>query len=137
MKLKVWKWRHDWDDDSSTSLYGSEAAAKLAVHQYVHEQWDKGVMEDEKFTRDPDTDIEKYFECHGDHEWYSITSEMTEFSDLPNVDDEVVLTSNECAVVVAALSYSKYGEISKEMEVPMELKDIMECVDSAYNKLKD
>ncbi len=138
MKIKVWKWQHNWTEDSGTYLYASEAAAKLAIHQYVHEQWNEGLMDDEEFTGNTDADIQKYFERHDEQEWYSLTSETVEFLNVPNVPDaEIVLSSNECAVIVAALSYSGYGEISREMEVPMELEDIRECVDSAYDKLKD
>jgi hypothetical protein len=135
MKLKIWKWYHNWGDDSSTALYPTEAAASEAIYNYVRDNWNEGVMDDEELSGEAGPDIEKYFEWH-DEEWYSLEAQDVEFNNLPAIQDEdVILTSDECAVVVAALDAVDFEEIAEDMNIPPQLA--ADLITSAYNKIKD
>ena len=135
MKLKVWKWYHNWGDDTNTRLFPSEVAAKQAIHHYVQEQWDVEDMDYGPPTGDVDTDILKYFGYHEDEEWYSLDAQTVEFPDLPGAADEVILSSEECAAIVHALDNTAYGNIAEALGV--ETDAAIKIVDSAYRKLKD
>jgi len=137
MKLLVWILKHDWEDDSSLSVHGSEQAAKNDIRQYVEENWDNDLMDGNNFpVDDPDFAVQLYFEATEDYEWYSITNSLVDFPDLPEVpNQDVVLTSDECAIAVKAIGQITYKEAAEELGITAQ--EAVQIVDSAYNKLKD
>jgi len=140
MKLKVWKWYHNWGDDSGTMLYPSEAAAIQAIHSYVHDQWNDGLMdEDIEFSGDASVDIEMYFDWHSDDEWYSLESQIVEFPDIPEVpDQDVVLDSDECAAIIALIDYCAPETLNGVLsETGKTKKEANLLLNGVYQKLKD
>ena len=135
MKLRVWKWYHNWGDDSSTHLYASEAAAWQAIHSYVQDQWNEEPMDDEKYTGNREADVQKYFEWHDDCEWYSLDFQEVEFPNAALAEDEVILSANECAVVVAALEAVNTREVAGLADITPD--KAARYLDAAYQKLKD
>ncbi len=137
MKLRVWKWYHGWGDDHSISLWPTEVTALVAIHEYVRDAWNEGdYMDDVEFTGDWEVDTQKYFECHNETEWYSLDPEVVEFPDnVALADNEIELSSDECAVVVHILGEASYAFVAEKMGLRME--EVAEHLDSAYRKLKD
>jgi len=138
MKLRVWKWYHNWGDDTSTNLYSSEAAAIQAIHHYVQQQWEEGVMDDEEFSGIDQQDIQKYFEWHEDQEWYSLDNQMVEFPEIPAVQDEdVILSSEECEAILC-LGADPNASEQLRYDLGLDHKDQAEAIlDSIHQKLKD
>jgi len=135
MKLRVWKWHHDWEDDSDTSLYPSEAAAIQAVQIYVRNSWD---VEGEGCPDDDAEAVVKYFQYNEDVEWYSISSQEVEFHNIPDVpEEEIVLNPDECAAVVALLEIPGVNAIVKNALNLNKLADANVITGSVYGKLKD
>jgi len=117
MKLRVWIWHHDWGNDSGIYLYPTEAAARVALHEYVRDMWNEGdYMDGEEFTGDWEVDTQKYFECHEEKEWYRLDSEVVEFpGNVVQADNEIELSADECAVVVHILGEASYASVAEKM----------------------
>jgi len=98
-------------------------------------------MDEEQMPVDHVNAVNMYFEFHEDMEYYTIYNEVVDFPALDDTgvhgmpENEIVLTANECAAVVAALGKTNYGAVAKELGISK--VSACEYMDSAYNKLKD
>ena len=137
MKLKVWILFHRWDGDESSNLHATKEAAEEAIQSYVMDQWEEGVMDDEEMPNDPNDAVQRYFEYHEDMEWYNIYSQKVDFPDLEIPDEEVVLTANECAIVVMALELEGLPVLAVGTGLAPDEEKADEWIQSAYQKLKD
>lgn len=135
MKLEIWIWTHEWEDDHSVSLYHSEAAARGGVQAYVQDQWREGGMEDTEIPGDLNEAVKLYFDIMGGSEWYNIERQFVDLPAPPQDKDTVDLNPQEVKAVIFALGNISYVDAAKELDVfPNKAQEI---IDSAYNKLAD
>ena len=135
MKLEIWIWTHEWDDDHSVSLYHSEAAARGAVQAYVLDQWNEGHMDDAEMPGDPNDAVQMYFDIMEDVEWSFVSRQFVDLPGSPQDKDTIDLTPEEVRAVVFALGNANYGALAEVLNLP--IKQVSEIVDNAYNKLAD
>jgi hypothetical protein len=139
MKLQVWKWYHNWGDDSNILLFASSQAAWKAIHQYVQENWEEGATEEEEFSGDAQTDVQKYFELHDEEEWFSLDSQTVDFPNLqaPLAEDEVILNPEECqAICILTKAPNADHFVQKSMALPGE-GQVGLLLNKIHEKLKD
>ncbi len=133
MIIRIWQWKHDSDDGTYVSLYGSEQAALQDIYEYVLGEWDPdtyGVLPEQQSLA-----IELYFAANDEREWSTIVGQNVEVGDLPLAADAIDLTPEEVGVITEALMLVNFNQVSKAME--LSLGKTANAIDSAYAKLKD
>ena len=110
MNLTVWVLFHRWDGDESSTLFSTKYPG---VRTYLASEY------------------------HEDMEWYNIYSQKVNFPGLEIPDEEVVLTSDECAIVVMALELEGLATLAVGTGLAPNEETADELIQSAYQKLKD